>query len=97
MEKINSVHVKDIDTCVTVTTPIAKGDIVRYVCSDGTLDTVVSNDEIPVYHKISIAKVEQGGFIYKYGENVGQAICEINPGDYVHIHNVKPVGHMERV
>ena len=33
---IHAVHVVDIDTCVTVTSPATKGDVVNYHMADGT-------------------------------------------------------------
>ena len=95
MNAINAVHVKDIDSCVTVTVPITKGDLVSFHCSDGAVESVMANEDIPVYHKIAVASVSKDGFVYKYGEKIGIALTDIVPGDYVHVHNIKPVGFVE--
>ena len=43
---------------------------------------------IPFGHKFSLAQIEPGTPVIKYGETIGQATSLINPGDYVHVHNV---------
>jgi len=45
---------------------------------------------IPPAHKIALAKIKKGEEIIKYGELIGYAKEEIEPGDYVHIHNLIP-------
>ena len=45
---------------------------------------------IPPAHKIALAKIKKGKEIIKYGELIGYAKEEIEPGDYVHIHNLVP-------
>ena len=95
MSEINAVHIKDADSCVTVTAPISKGETVSYHCSNGSIKSVTAKEDIPIYHKLAVATVTKGGFIHKYGEKIGIALTDIWPGDYVHIHNIKPVGFIE--
>lgn len=95
MSTINAVHVNDKDTCVTVTQPCTKGDTVIYHCSNGATEQVTANCDVPVYHKIAISATRQGEYVYKYGSKIGIALEDIAAGDYVHIHNIKPVGFIE--
>ena len=95
MSSINAVHVSDIDTCVTVTTEIKKGETVVYQASDGSLNSVIAKADVPIYHKIAVAPVKKDDYALKYGEKIGQALEDIKPGDYVHIHNLKKVGFIE--
>ena len=44
---------------------------------------------IPRNHKLAIAKIAQDGEVIKYGEPIGLAIQKIEPGDWVHTHNLK--------
>jgi altronate hydrolase len=43
---------------------------------------------IPPGHKMAIQSVEPGGYVYKYGQIIGQATSPIAPGDWVHTHNL---------
>ena len=44
---------------------------------------------IPVGHKIAVASVSAGLPVVKYGLPIGSATRDIQPGDYVHTHNLK--------
>jgi altronate dehydratase small subunit len=43
---------------------------------------------VPFGHKFSLARIEPGALVIKYGEVIGTATRDIAPGDYVHVHNV---------
>lgn len=45
--------------------------------------------DIPLGHKIALAAVPAGGQVIKYGTVIGDATAEIEPGDHVHVHNLK--------
>ncbi|MGI6574776.1 MAG: UxaA family hydrolase [bacterium] len=47
--------------------------------------------DIPFGHKISLAVIPQGAYVYKYGEIIGRAKQDINPGEHVHTHNVEDI------
>jgi len=46
------------------------------------------NSPVPFGHKFSLEYIESGSQIIKYGEVIGKATKDIEPGDYIHIHNV---------
>lgn len=50
--------------------------------------TVKLASRIPFGHKFSLARIEAGAPVIKYGEVIGSATNAINVGDYVHVHNV---------
>lgn len=50
--------------------------------------TVKLTSRIPFGHKFSLARIEAGAPVIKYGEAIGNASAAINAGDYVHVHNV---------
>jgi len=50
--------------------------------------TVKLTAAVPFGHKFSLARIELGAPVIKYGEVIGTAIRTIAPGDYVHVHNV---------
>ncbi len=94
MADVNAVHVQEIDSCVTVTSPCTKGDVVHYM-AHGKQETVTCNEDVPIYHKVAITAVKSGDAVYKYGAKIGIATKDIKVGDWVHIHNIKPVGFIE--
>lgn len=44
---------------------------------------------IPTGHKIALRRIAEGEKILKYGAPIGSATRTIEPGEYVHTHNVK--------
>ena len=92
--KINAIHVNDRDSCVTSVCPIAAGELVAYHDRDGSVHTVCAAVDIPAYHKVAVCDVAVGDYVIKYGEQIGVATQDIRTGDYVHIHNVRPLGQL---
>lgn len=45
--------------------------------------------DIPFGHKFAIRAIPKGGRVHKYGQVMGSAISDIEPGDHVHVHNVE--------
>ena len=39
-------------------------------------------------HKIAILPVSRGDRVVRYGQTIGFATCKIEPGDWVHVHNL---------
>ncbi len=50
---------------------------------------VVLGQAIPTGHKVAIARIAAGEKVRKYGAPIGSATRDIEPGEYVHTHNVK--------
>ena len=48
----------------------------------------IARKPIPRYHKAALAHIAKGSPIIKYGEIIGHAMEDIQPGDHVHIHNM---------
>ena len=49
----------------------------------------VLNTPLGLGHKIAAQKIAAGEKILKYGAPIGSAIAEIQPGEHVHLHNMK--------
>ncbi len=49
---------------------------------------VLTKDEIPFGHKISLTEIKKGNFVYKYGQIIGTASNDILSGQHVHSHNL---------
>jgi len=43
---------------------------------------------VPFGHKFSLTQIAAGSPVIKYGEVIGTSTKAIQPGDYVHVHNV---------
>jgi len=46
-------------------------------------------DNVPFAHKIALARLRQGDSIIKYGEVIGRATSDIEPGTHAHVHNIE--------
>jgi altronate hydrolase len=51
--------------------------------------TLKARTNIPRYHKIAVARIPANSDVVKYGEAIGFAIHDIEPGEWVHAHNMK--------
>ncbi len=49
---------------------------------------IIIKDKISAGFKIAVAKIEQGGRVFKYGYPIGIASVQIEAGDMVHTHNL---------
>jgi altronate dehydratase len=55
--------------------------------AEGLVLTARTN--IPGCHKIAIARIPADSDVVKYGEVIGSAVDDIEPGEWVHAHNMK--------
>lgn len=67
---------------------VARGDIAegQRLHADGV--ALIARQPIPSGHKIALRAVLAGQRVLKYGQTIGQATQSIEPGDYVHVHNL---------
>lgn len=93
-QTINAIHVKDQDSCVTSVCPISAGEAVVYHDAHGAVCSVIAAEDIPAYHKVAVRNIAEGDYVVKYGEQIGVALCNIRVGDYVHVHNLRPLGQL---
>ncbi|MFT5175232.1 MAG: altronate dehydratase small subunit [Gammaproteobacteria bacterium] len=56
---------------------------------DGESMCITVRDAIPFAHKVAVRAMATGVNVLKYGEVIGRASKEIEPGEHVHIHNVE--------
>jgi len=60
-------------------------------CSVRRGDEVIelrTRDRIPFGHKVALRRIARGESVLKYGEVIGEATADIEPGDWVHVHNL---------
>lgn len=61
------------------------------VTVDGETRSITVRDAIPFGHKLAIRPLAVGADVLKYGEVIGRASEAIEPGQWVHVHNVESV------
>lgn len=71
------------DNVAIAVQPIPKGKTVTVPDSG----EVVTNQEIPLGHKIALVPIAKGADIIRYGEVICTAAEDIKPGDWIHVHN----------
>jgi (2R)-sulfolactate sulfo-lyase subunit alpha len=69
---------------------IEHGERVRgiFMDDDSTVD-VEAEAAVPLGHKIAIAAVPPETEVIEYGLPIGKATAALNPGTYVHTHNLR--------
>ena len=88
MKTVNSIHLSDLDTCVTVVEPANQGDTVLFT-ENGVEKNVAAREAVPAWHKVAVKPVKAGGGVYKYGSVIGVALKDIAEGEHVHVHNMR--------
>ncbi|HEX7450129.1 MAG TPA: altronate dehydratase family protein [Pirellulales bacterium] len=78
------VHLHPADNVCITTRNLATG---RQVDAGGK--SVRLSGNVPLGHKVALTKIERGGRVFRYGQTIGFATETIEPGDWVHTHNVE--------
>ena len=79
-------HVKD--NTITALKDLSKGEEIA-VDPGSEKDRIMLRNDIPYAHKFAGAFIAKGGDVIKYGEVIGEAMQDIQPGEHVHVHNVE--------
>lgn len=75
------------DTVVTALAEMGPGETLE-ITLDGTPVTLTLSEPVAYAHKIAVRPMAVGDAVTKYGEVIGVASQPIQPGDWVHVHNV---------
>ena len=69
---------------------IAGGEHVRgiFMDDDSTID-VEAREPVPLGHKIAIAELGPDTEVLEYGIPIGKTTAQLEPGTYVHTHNLR--------
>lgn len=70
---------------MVATAPIAAGS--EIVAADGSI--IITKAKIPPGHKVAIAAIAPDEPVIKYGWPIGVATGQIEPGDWIHSHNLR--------
>lgn len=88
MSTIRAIIMKPNDTVCTAVESIAVNMNIIAECGGTKLDIRVT-DNIPAGHKFALRKIQNGEAVVKYGEIIGLATKDIQPGQHVHVHNIE--------
>ena len=75
------------DNVVTALTSLKAGDTLELEVG-GQRKVIKLKADVPFGHKLSLSRIEPGSPVIKYGEVIGLSTALIEPGDYVHVHNI---------
>lgn len=93
---MNAMIIDPQDNVAVAIEPIARGDMVTYLCQ-GKSVTLTAAEDITIYHKLSTREIQAGEPVVKYGEHIGAATAFIPKGAHVHVHNVESVHEDRRI
>lgn len=79
-----AIHLRPQDNVALANKTIVEGSRLDFEGFD-----VALRDRIPPGHKFAVVPIFTGGPITKYGQIIGFASQDIEPGDHVHTHNVR--------
>lgn len=75
------------DNCAVLLTDAKEGEPVE-VRTDTEVSCLEARCAIPSGHKIALVRLAADQPIIKYGEEIGRAQTPIEPGEWIHLHNV---------
>lgn len=90
----NAMIIKEQDHVIMTTEAVKKGELLCWKDSGG-FHTLTALEDIPKCHKAAIKAVKKGENVLKYGEVIGHALTDIEPGAWVHTHNISDYPEVE--
>ena len=91
MNSVNSIVISESDNVATALVELLQGDVGRFMLRGKTVQVAVLAP-IPQYHKFAIRRIRENERVFKYGEAIGRAVCDIPAGAHVHEHNIVSPG-----
>ncbi len=88
----NVLKINEIDNVAIARCAICRGD-------DVVLDGVKlfeAAEDVRAGHKIAMSEIAAGECVVRYGEDIVEATEDIGSGQWLHVHNTRPIdGHVE--
>lgn len=88
MTAADAISLSEADNVATVLRAVDRGEQLTVACG-GAHITLTASDRIPLCHKISLAELQAGATVFKYGQPIGLATAPIGAGAHVHVHNMR--------
>jgi altronate hydrolase len=85
--KNNALSINPTDNVVIALQALKKGDVV-ILENEKSFEMM---EDIQAGHKIALENIASGEKIYRYGEPIVEATRTINRGEWVHVHNTRPI------
>ncbi len=87
-QSFSAVLMNERDNVATVLVDLEANIFVTASYGDRKIDVQLLHS-IPFGHKFAVDSIKKGEKIYKYGEIIGVASCDIEVGEHVHVHNLE--------
>jgi len=81
---VKVIKINPNDNVAVVVEPVARGSRIEI---EGE-NALVARGDIPANHKVALAAIRKGARVIKYGQSIGLARERIEPGEWVHVHNL---------
>ena len=85
--KNNALRINLTDNVVIALQALKKGDMVRLE-NEKSFEMM---EDSQAGHKIALENITSGEKVYRYGEPIVEATRTINRGEWVHVHNTRPI------
>ncbi|MGP8069980.1 MAG: UxaA family hydrolase [Candidatus Bathyarchaeia archaeon] len=92
---IGAILLDEKDNVATALRPLRSGELIRLRGGKGTI-SITPVENIPTGHKVALTDIRRGDCVIKYGETIGEASAFIPKGSYVHVHNLRGRGGLNR-
>jgi (2R)-sulfolactate sulfo-lyase subunit alpha len=80
---------KDNVGVVVVENLKAGTDMLCVVTHDNSSFRLTAKADVPIGHKIALTDLKSGDTAFKYGEDIGKFVADVERGGHVHVHNLK--------
>ncbi len=84
------VHDEGDSVGVVVVEGVKAGDkLTGWIMDQDKIITHQAVNDIPIGHKLAIRPLSNNDTVIKYGVDIGRTVAAIQPGEHVHVHNLK--------
>jgi len=84
---VRGIQIASGDNVATLLSACARGDEILIV-GQGAETRLPAREAIPEGHKIALRPIPEGGKVVKFSTSIGRALLPIEPGAWVHLHNL---------
>jgi altronate dehydratase small subunit len=92
--QVNAILINEADNVATAIVELVQGERAKYWAREQIVEIPI-RENIPRYHKFAVRDIRKMELVRKYGEVIGQALCDISQGAHVHVHNIESPGRSE--
>ena len=82
-------HLNPLDNVAIARVALQPGMQIKIGSTPGDEKLLIVKGHIPLGHKVALTHLAPGEAVRRYGEVIGAASAEINPGEHIHMHNLR--------